>query len=117
MKRNAIVPYFLIMVMGLVLVFFLSVKGVGDSKEIAQGDDDTEQVVFDPEEKSKSCISCHGDILEGKGNIPGLVNTELSKDELIDVLKNGRNGDAGMMPGGLVAGNEEAMAEWILTLE
>src|SRR5690606_41246155 len=110
MKRNAIVPYFLIMVMGLVLVFFLSVKGVGDSKEIAQGDYDTEQVVFDPEEKSKSCISCHGDNLEGKGNIPGLVNTELSKAVLIDVIKNGRNCDDGNMTGGRYARDTDEMA-------
>ena len=34
MKRNPIVPYILIMVLGLGIVFFLSIKGIGDSRNL-----------------------------------------------------------------------------------
>ncbi|MFD1705429.1 cytochrome c550 [Siminovitchia sediminis] len=118
MKRNAIVPYYLIMVAGLVLVFFLGIKGIGDAKEIAQeqeggGEEQTE--AFDPEQYAQqACITCHGENLEGAGAVPGLHGTGLSKEEISDILVNGRGG----MPGGLVpAENVDAMAEWVANLE
>ena len=36
MKNNAVMPYILIMVIGLTLVFFLSIKGLGDADKMAK---------------------------------------------------------------------------------
>lgn len=36
MNRNPLIPFVLIMVMGIGLIFFLSVKGLGDMKEVAK---------------------------------------------------------------------------------
>lgn len=58
----------------------------------------------------KSCISCHGANLEG-GAGPALNNLTLSKEEIVDVIKNGR----GSMPGNLAPGQEEAIADYLLS--
>lgn len=116
MKRNPIVPYILIMVMGLGLVFFLSIKGIGDAKEIAkEAEGGAVEEAFEPEAYAqKACITCHGENLEGSGSVPSLHGTGLSKDEVADILTNGRGG----MPGGLVpADNVDAMSEWVANLK
>lgn len=118
MKRNPIVPYYLIMALGLVLVFFLGIKGLGDAKEIAkekEGGGEEVAAEFNPEEyANKACISCHGENLEGNGGVPNLHGTGLSKEEVADILTNGRGG----MPPGLVpAENVEEMAEWVSNLK
>ncbi|MCG7334314.1 cytochrome c [Sporosarcina sp. ACRSM] len=67
---------------------------------------DAEQVV------NTSCITCHGQNLEGAGNAPALadVGARLSEEEIHDVIINGRPG----MPGGLIKGEEaEAVAKWL----
>ena len=100
MKRNPIVPYMLIGIMGIVLVFFLSVKGIGDSKEIAnEAEGGGEEVVaFEPDAYSlQACITCHGENLEG-ASAPTLHGTGLSQEDIADILRNGRGG----MPAGLV---------------
>ncbi|MEK3890701.1 cytochrome c550 [Bacillus sp. FSL K6-3431] len=118
MKRNAIVPYILIMVLGLGLIFFLGIKGVGDSKEIAKEQEggQEETVAFEPEAyANKSCITCHGENLEGQGAVPNLHGTGLSEEEVADILANGTEGG---MPAGLVpAENVEEMAAWIAGLK
>ncbi|MCF6093634.1 cytochrome c [Microaerobacter geothermalis] len=60
----------------------------------------------------QTCTSCHGSDLSG-GIGPNLKTTTLSKEEIVEVLKNGR----GAMPGGLAAGNEEKAAEFILSIK
>lgn len=119
MRSNAIVPYILIMVLGIIGIFFFSLKGVGDSKEIAKeregGEEQVEVVDFEPESYAqRACISCHGENLEGLGNAPTLINTGLSAEQVADVLVNGQ----GTMPPGLVpADNVEEMAEWVANLK
>ncbi len=116
MKRNPIVPYILIMVLGLGLVFFLSIKGIGDSKELAADNDgdQAETEVFEPEAYAqKSCIGCHGGDLTG-ASAPSLHGTGLSAAEIKEILINGK----GTMPPGLVkAENVDEMAEWVANLE
>lgn len=131
MQKNAIVPYILIMAFGIGLIFFLSLEGVGNEAEIAEdgateesgdgaatgdemGEEDTADAgEFDPEAKAQeSCISCHGSSYEG-GIGPSLVATELSQEEIEEIIANGK----GSMPAGLVeAENIPAMAEWVLSL-
>ncbi|MEI5905813.1 cytochrome c [Bacillus spongiae] len=119
MNKNPIIPFILIMVMGIGLVFFLSVEGLGNSKEMAgehgEGEPTTD-VAFDPEALGQnSCIGCHGGNYEG-GMGPALVGIgdKYSADEIKAILKDGK----GAMPGGLVpVENLDAMTEWLMSLE
>lgn len=125
MTKNPIIPYILIMLFGIGLIFFLSVEGVKNSEEIAsteehgeggaEGGEEASAGEFDPEALAQQkCISCHGSSYEGQGAFPPLVGTQLSEEEIADVLANGR----GAMPAGLVpAENIEAMAAWVKSLE
>ncbi|WP_053367167.1 cytochrome c550 [Bacillus sp. FJAT-27245] len=118
MNRNPVIPFILIMVMGIGLIFLLSFKGLGDMKEIAEGDKkgggEKTEVAAKPEElyKSTGCINCHGENLEG-GMGPKLddVGSRLDEAGIKDILVNGTTGG---MPAGLVKGAEaDAMAKWL----
>ncbi|WP_174730209.1 cytochrome c550 [Mesobacillus harenae] len=121
MNRNPIIPFVLIMVFGIGLMFLLSFKGLGDAKEIAEqeegGTEATEEVASDnPEEiYQQTCASCHGNQYEG-GFGPKLddVGSRLSQEELKEILVNGQGTG---MPGGLVPGKEDLMAEWLAGLK
>lgn len=128
MTKNPIIPYILIMLFGIGLIFFLSVEGIGNQAEIAEsgehgehgeegaeGGEGASAGEFDPEAVAQQkCIGCHGSSYEGQGNTPSLVGTELSEEEIADIIANGK----GAMPGGLVeAGNIEEMAAWVKSLE
>ncbi|WP_282154782.1 cytochrome c550 [Cytobacillus gottheilii] len=121
MNRNPIIPFVLIMVIGIGAMFLLSFKGIGDNEDLAEelsgeGGETTEETAqANPEEiYQQSCIGCHGDQYQG-GAGPALtgVGDRLSQDEIVDILTNGK----GAMPGGLVSGNETAMAEWLSELQ
>ena len=122
MKRNPIMPFVLIMVMGIGLMFFLSFKGLGDAKQVAdegkegKGGAKTEQTASSPEEIYKaSCIGCHGGAYEG-GMGPALkgIGEKVSADEIKDTLKNGR----GAMPPGLVPDEKvDEMTKWLSELK
>ena len=60
---------------------------------------------------NKSCVGCHGQDLEGaSGPELAKVGAKLSKDEIKDVLLNGK----GSMPSGLVSDEEaETLATWL----
>ncbi|MBM7584707.1 cytochrome c550 [Bacillus pakistanensis] len=123
MNRNPIIPFILIMVMGIGLVFFMSLEGLNNSKEMAEeekkqeegGGETAEGGAFDPEAHYQStCISCHGENYEG-GAGPALkgVGERLSDEEIKSTLKNGK----GAMPPGLVQDeNLDAMAKWLKSL-
>lgn len=124
MQKNPIVPFILIMAFGIGLIFFLSIQGVDKKEEITAGHEEgaehgeggetAEGGDFDPEVAKGKCISCHGGDLEG-GVGPALAGTSLAKEELVEIITNGVEGT--MMPGGLLPGQEEAMADYILTLK
>jgi cytochrome c550 len=111
------------MVMGIVLVFFLSFKGLGDSRELAKGNekgtsgsDQAQAVSQKPEDIYKStCIGCHGDQYQG-GMGPSLkgVGKKVSKDQIKQYITQGK----GNMPAGLVKPDQaEAMAEWVSKIQ
>lgn len=93
----------------------LAACGGGDeeAEPADTGTTETETATVDPEKiVNAKCTSCHGGNLEGQGNFPALnnVGSRLSKDEILNVIENGR----GAMPGGLVTGDEaEAVAAWL----
>lgn len=117
--KNAIMPYVLIFVLGIGLMFGMSFIGLGNMKEIAAekeggGEKTEETAVANPEDiYKKSCIGCHGDQYQG-GVGPALKGLSISQDEIKDILINGTTGG---MPGGLIPGQEDAMAEWLANLK
>ncbi|KKI88582.1 hypothetical protein WQ54_30785 [Bacillus sp. SA1-12] len=115
MNRNPLIPFLLIAVLGIGLMFLLSFKGIGDHEELAKGDEEpkTDDVAnAKPEDIYKqSCVSCHGQNYEGAAG-PALkgVGEKLSADEIKETIKNGR----GIMPAGLVPDEKlDEMAEWV----
>lgn len=115
MKKNAVMPYVIIMALGLVLIFFLSIKGLGDADKMAKEKDKggakTEQTADagKPEDIYKQkCMSCHGENYEGGvgPKLKGVKDKALIKDR----IENGK----GMMPAGLVpADNIDKMVDFI----
>lgn len=119
MQKNPVIPYILIFVFGIGLIFLLSFKGLGDMKEMAKGEDKgtekTEAVSTKPEDIYKNtCIGCHGDSYQG-GVGPALKGTGLSKDDVKEIITKGR----GNMPAqtSLKPEQVEAMAEFISKLK
>ncbi|WP_108670772.1 cytochrome c550 [Peribacillus acanthi] len=121
MNRNPIIPFVLIMVFGIGLVFALSINGLENAKEQAaekEGGEKTEEVASgSPEDTYKaSCIGCHGDQYQG-GLGPALkgVGERYTPDQIKDILVNGKGSG---MPGGLVAeGQVDEMAKWLSELK
>ncbi|MBM7691788.1 cytochrome c550 [Peribacillus deserti] len=121
MNRNPIVPFILIMVLGIGLMFMLSFMGLDNSKEMADekkggGEKKTEEVASNPEDVYKqTCAGCHGNQYEG-GAGPALkgVGGRYSHDEIKTIITEGK----GNMPPGLVkAENADKMAKWLETLK
>lgn len=121
MKRNPILPFITIMAVGVLAMLLISFKGIGDSKELAAeiegGGKEQEQVAATPEEiYQQNCIGCHGQQYEGSGKFPALkgVGGRLSTDEIQDIIVNGKTGNIGTMPAGLVKPDQAGeMAEWL----
>jgi cytochrome c550 len=122
--KNPIIPFLLIFSLGIGLIFFMSLYGIEQKEEIAkeaEGDTTEEEAdvaSFDPEVAIGQCVSCHGGDLTGGmgGAAPSLVGTDLSKEELVDIIQNGISGTA--MPGNLVPEEHlDEMADYILSLK
>ncbi|MBP2241653.1 cytochrome c550 [Cytobacillus eiseniae] len=116
--KNTAMPYLYIFAFGIVAIFFMSFIGLNNMEEISAekegGGEATEEVAASPEEiYNKSCIACHGDQYQG-GVGPALTGLTKSPEELKAILVDGTpNG----MPGGLIPGQEDAVAEWLTTLK
>ncbi|MFJ7949938.1 c-type cytochrome [Lysinibacillus sp. NPDC096418] len=116
MKNNPIVPYILIMAFGIGLIFFMSLEGAGNKKDIAaeaEGGGETTETTDDGSAVVQSCISCHG------GDLTGAVGPNLhglEPDHIVDVLVNGIEGTL-MTPGMKSEAEAKEIAEYISTLE
>ncbi|QED48666.1 cytochrome c550 [Cytobacillus dafuensis] len=119
--KNPVMPYILIFALGIVAMFLISFKGLGDAEQLAaekegKGEKQEETVAASPEEiYKKSCIGCHGDQYQG-GVGPALtgVGDRLSKDEIADIVTNGK----GSMPPGLVPADKAGdMAAWLAEIK
>ncbi|MCT6923767.1 MULTISPECIES: cytochrome c [Bacillales] len=93
-------------------VFGLAACGGGDKAKEEKPDSSTDTVATGESVAKAQCIGCHGGDLTG-GMGPNLHGLTLSKEEIVDILKNGK----GAMPAGAAKGNEEAVADYILTLK
>ena len=129
MNKNPVVPFLLIFALGIGLIFFMSLYGLDQKKEIAGANEEegTEQGTEGTEEDSantgefdaeavaqQKCISCHGDNLTG-GMGPAL-NSSTDSDAAHAAIKEGVAGTA--MPAGLVPDeNIDEMVEYILSLD
>ncbi len=95
----------LMFVMGTSLVMGLAACGGGDdSKDTATSG---EQKIYD-----QKCSGCHGDKLQGAmGPELKKIGSKYSKDEILDIIKNGKPGG---MPANVVEGDDaDKIADWL----
>ncbi|MEK5332219.1 MULTISPECIES: cytochrome c550 [Bacillati] len=116
MKNNPVVPYILILAFGIGLIFFMSLQGADNKKEIAaehEGGGETTEANDDGSALVQTCIGCHGGDLTGSvgPNLHGL-----DEAHIVDVLTNGIPGTP-MTPGMKNEAEAKAIAEYISTLE
>jgi|SRR5699024_663126 len=115
MKKN-ILPFGIIAIVGIFAAIIIFYVGVDQRKDIQQaeenGGEENEESMDEGEEVfQQNCATCHGDDLSG-GNGPDLtkVGSEMSKDDIHDIIENGR----GDMPAGVVEGEDaDIVAEWL----
>ncbi len=122
--RNVVMPYAIIAILGVVAVIIISVIGLNQQVDVAEGDD-TEQVEeqegaaegetagVDPDTVyQNNCAMCHGADLTGGGG-PDLtaVGSKYNADEIKEIIQ---NGIGGMPAVPAVQGEElEALATWL----
>ncbi|WP_453994929.1 cytochrome c550 [Bacillus nitroreducens] len=113
MKKNPLIPFALIAVFGIGLMFLLGFVGLGNMEEMANaGEEAPETASATPEEIYQGkCSACHGADLSG-GAGPQLKGTALSVEEIQDIVTNGK----GSMPPGLVQdpAQLEELANWLV---
>ena len=95
MNRNPVLPFVVIMVLGIGLMFLVSFKGLGDAKELAKEqanggkiEKSAESTAVKPEDIYKqNCISCHGNAYQG-GVGPALkgVGNRRSADYIKNII-------------------------------
>lgn len=120
MNRNPIIPYILIFVFGIILVFALSYKGLGDAKQMAkdkggnqsQATTQTAAAQTPDQIYKQTCIACHGDQFQGVVG-PSLkgIGKQLTKAQIIDIVTHGK----GNMPPNQVSPDmAPKMADWLI---
>ncbi|MFD1038504.1 cytochrome c550 [Virgibacillus byunsanensis] len=121
MKRNPVIPYALIALIGILLVIVLSSIGINQRETIQQDEEGGKEqqeeaqdgeTSDDPEAIFESnCASCHGADLSS-GSAPDLtqVGNDYSKEDIQDIIINGK----GSMPPGMATDDQaEVLAEWL----
>ncbi|MDQ0299734.1 cytochrome c550 [Salibacterium salarium] len=115
MKGKPLIPFFLIAVVGLLLTLGLSIVGVNQQADDESGDtEEQDPVEYGEEVVMESCVSCHGDNLEGASG-PAIVDAgdDHSAEEIADIAQNG----IGDMPSGQANAEEaQAIAEYLMSL-
>ncbi|WP_156290710.1 cytochrome c550 [Oceanobacillus salinisoli] len=120
MKKNPLIPYAIIAVVGVLAVIIISFVGLGQRDAIHQAEEGgTEQsaeegeVSTDPEAIfTNNCAQCHGaDLSGGMGPDLTTIGSKYSADEIVDIIQQG----IGSMPAQQQVPAEEAdlLAEWL----
>lgn len=121
MRKNPVIPFAIIAVLGIVAMIIVSTAGLNQREAIQnqeknggekQAEEQSGGTSMTPEEMFQSkCASCHGGNLEG-GVGPNLtqVGSRYSAEEIKEIIVNGR----GAMPAGLYTGEQaEQLAQWL----
>lgn len=122
MRKNGLIPYGIIAVVGIIAIIIISFVGLNQQKEIQQAAESGEAgeqvdegaVATDAEAIfQKTCASCHGSDLSG-GLGPDLqqVGSKYSEDEIKEIIAKGFP-DSGMPPGLAQGAEAEALAKWL----
>ena len=120
MKRNPVMPFGIIAVLGILTVIIISYVGVAQQGDILAAEEGEEpeqaeegEVTEEPDAMYEAnCSACHGADLSG-GMGPDLTSVEssLSEDEISEIIINGR----GDMPAIDVSPEEaDAISEWLV---
>lgn len=123
MKRNPVVPYGIIAVVGILAIIIVAYMGVGQREDILaeqEGGAETEQAVEGGETAAEpdalyeaNCSSCHGADLSG-GMGPALtgLGSNMTAEEVSNIIQNG----TGAMPAQSQLSPEEAtaIADWLI---
>ncbi|MDC3415545.1 cytochrome c550 [Aquibacillus salsiterrae] len=120
MKRNPVIPYAIIAVLGILAMIILSVVGVNQQEKIELAQENGGQAeggeLKEPDAIAQACISCHGSDLSG-GVGPSLqqVGNKYSEEEILEILKNGIEGTAmpQMAPGTISNEEAQVLAGWL----
>jgi cytochrome c550 len=116
MKRNPVIPYALIAIVGILAVIVISFVGINQREQIANPDagEVEDGAVAEPEAiYETSCVACHGaDLSGGMGPDLTAVGGKLSVDEIKDIVTNGKGS---MPPQSSTLSAEEiaAISEWL----
>ncbi|WP_270179314.1 cytochrome c550 [Alkalihalobacillus sp. CinArs1] len=115
MKKNPLIPFAWTAVIGFILIIGVSFWAMqqGGEEEASGGKEGQKAEAAAPEEiYSQNCASCHGGDLGGQvGPALNAVGSKLSKDEILDIINNGKGSG---MPAGLIQGEQaEAVAQWL----
>jgi len=122
MKRNPVVPYAIIAVIGILAVIIISFIGVGQRDDILMAEEGGEpeqaeeggETAAEPDAiYEANCSACHGaDLTGGMGPDLTSVGSDHSADEIVDIIQNG----TGAMPAQSQVSPEEAtaLAEWLV---
>ncbi|MBD8069176.1 cytochrome c550 [Bacillus sp. PS06] len=117
MNRNPLIPFAVIAVLGIGLMFLFSFNGLGNMKELASDGEAApeETAAASPEEIYQGkCSACHGvDMSGGVGPDLHGVSERYDAAEIETILKEGK----GIMQGGLVPDEQlEDMITWLSEL-
>ncbi|WP_173916310.1 menaquinol-cytochrome c reductase cytochrome b/c subunit [Halobacillus sp. Marseille-Q1614] len=104
-----------LMMLGFIATFWLTYESVShvdyaERSEQYAVDVEAEETEIDTEAAGyeiyqNNCASCHGGNLEGQGNYPALLDTQLPEENIKDIAQNG----IGEMPEGIFEGSEEEL--------
>lgn len=120
MNRNAILPFAIIAIVGVLAVVILSFVGLEQraDRQLAEegGTEQTDgtggEVATDPEAIFQSnCAACHGaDLSGGMGPDLTTIGSTYSSEEIVEIINNGK----GQMPPVKVAAEEATLlADWL----
>lgn len=120
LRMNPIKVFLSIFIAGIALTFVLGIVGLkadelGEQAGKQEPQGPTSELNMPASMQAANCIACHGADLRGTSGAPNLRDlAHLTKEEIVDILVNGQG--AGM-PGGLVSGKEEKVAEYLLSIQ
>lgn len=115
MKKNPLIPFALIAIIGIVLAIVISYWGahiVNQQQAAKKGGTQTQTTAQKPEQIfAQNCSACHGQNLQG-GAGPNLqhIGSQLSKAKILHQIKNGGGG----MPANVIQGDAaQKVATWL----